>query len=367
MRLVFWQNCLSMHQLPYITKIRLDQRVDSVVIVVPYELDISRKEMGWQVNSSLDLLSCEIIVNPSENDIECLLSERENDSWHLFSGIRGFKFVFDVFKKSLNYSVKRGIITERPNTFFCGNANGKPLWLHKMRFFLQDYKYISSIKVIFAIGDDAVNYYKSLSSKWRVVPFCYVTEICNDDLVEVGGEIRFGFVGSLSWWKAPMNILKAIKNVDCKLYYVGNGPLLDDLKKYAASKKISKVWFYGNVPNVEVIKILNKIDVLVLPSIYDGWGAVVNEALCQGCFVICSDKCGAKDLIEKDFCGMVYRSNRVDELRSCIVKCVSKINSIRTMRFKRRTIMRERLNEKRIAKYMIDVLTCESVSVPWKL
>ena len=33
MRIVFWQNCLSPHQLPYIVHLMDDKRVDEVVVV----------------------------------------------------------------------------------------------------------------------------------------------------------------------------------------------------------------------------------------------------------------------------------------------------------------------------------------------
>lgn len=34
-------------------------------------------------------------------------------------------------------------------------------------------------------------------------------------------------------------------------------------------------------------------DYLILPSLYDGWGAVVNEGLQSGCKVLVSKDCGA--------------------------------------------------------------------------
>jgi glycosyltransferase involved in cell wall biosynthesis len=47
-------------------------------------------------------------------------------------------------------------------------------------------------------------------------------------------------------------------------------------------------------------------DVLVLPSVYDGWGVVVNEALLAGVPVICSDRVGAKALVQTFGAGSVF-------------------------------------------------------------
>ena len=33
MRIVFWQNCISPHQMPFITRLADDPRVDEVVVV----------------------------------------------------------------------------------------------------------------------------------------------------------------------------------------------------------------------------------------------------------------------------------------------------------------------------------------------
>lgn len=71
---------------------------------------------------------------------------------------------------SLTYDVKRFIITEPPLTY------KKPLWMHYLRFYLQDYKYVKHIDGIFGFGQAAVDYYRSISKHWKVFPFQYVTE-----------------------------------------------------------------------------------------------------------------------------------------------------------------------------------------------
>lgn len=51
MRIVFWQNCLSPHQLPYMIHLLEDERVDSVIIVVPCDTNSERKQMGWDISA----------------------------------------------------------------------------------------------------------------------------------------------------------------------------------------------------------------------------------------------------------------------------------------------------------------------------
>lgn len=120
MRIVFWQNSLSPHQLPYITQLIENNNVSQVIIAVSYTVNSSRKVMGWNIVETPKSPKLRIYIDPDKQIIEKLLKEEQENSYHFFSGIRGFKFVFEAFKQSLKYNIKRGLITERPNTFGFG-------------------------------------------------------------------------------------------------------------------------------------------------------------------------------------------------------------------------------------------------------
>lgn len=62
--------------------------------------------------------------------------------------------------------------------------------------------------------------------------------------------------------------------------------------------------------------VMSEYDVLVLPSRYDGWGVVVNEALMAGVPVICSDQVGASAVVEKWQCGSIFASEDLPDLVS---------------------------------------------------
>lgn len=59
---------------------------------------------------------------------------------------------------------------------------------------------------------------------------------------------------------------------------------------------------------------LLQADCLVLPSRYDGWGAVVSEALMAGTPVICSDRCGAVEVVYASKVGGVFPADNLDAL-----------------------------------------------------
>ncbi len=367
MRIVFWQNLLSIHQLPYIAHLLDDSRVNEVIVVVGEEIDKNRATMGWKVPQIDGLSRCKIIVNPQDYEIKDIFSKNEIESWHLFSGIRGFKFVYNAFKISLNYQIKRGLITERPNTFAFGITNGKPLWLHKIRFLLQDKKYTKYIEKVFAMGDDAVSYFHSVCKKWNVIPFGYCTETTYIPIESISDRINFCFIGSLSWWKAPQNIIKAgiQLNKDINISYIGDGNKGKEIKALVENHKQIHVTFYGFQEHNKIPQLLASQDVLILPSIYDGWGAVINEALQIGLFVICSDKCGAKELLKDPKCGKVFHSNNIKELVALMEYCATNIKTIRANRKYRQKWAQSHISGPIIAKYMINCLNNISVIRPW--
>lgn len=368
MRIVFWQNILSPHQIPYIKHMINYVQVDEVILVVGEDLSSDRKEMGWTIPNLGEASNFKVLVSPQKDVIDELFSKDQENSWHLFSGIRGFKFVFDAIKISLNYNVKRGIITERPNTFAFGLSNGKPLWLHRIRFLLQDRKYAKYFDKVFAMGDDAVEYFKSVYNKWEVIPFAYSTEFkANESIIQQNKEINFCFVGSLSWWKAPENIIKASLNINTPISvsFIGAGKKEKEIHRLLKYSSLIKTKFYGFQKKSRVNELFIEHDVLILPSIYDGWGAVVNEALQAGLYVICSDKCGAKELLNNSRIGKVYNSNNIKELSDIMSYCIENIDKIRNDRSYRIEWATRCINGPVIAKYMIDSLLGIKKVRPW--
>lgn len=81
-RFVFWQNCLSPHQLPYIVHLLDDARVNEVVIVTNEVVSDERKNMGWDVTVFPGLERCDVRLSPPNSEIHELLSKRQEESIH---------------------------------------------------------------------------------------------------------------------------------------------------------------------------------------------------------------------------------------------------------------------------------------------
>lgn len=324
MDFIFFQNCISPHQIPYIRECAKDNRVEKIFLIVPRTNYQQRTDMGWDSSKLLTSTTITCKVMPSDEYIANLLKTNE-ESYCFFSGIRADADVFRWFKLSLTYNVKRYIITEPPFTY------KKPLWMHYLRFYLQDYKYVKYINGIFGFGQAAVNYYKSISDKWKVFPFQYVTEYTKrlSDSIPIGAPIRLLFVGSLTPRKNVKVVLEALENLaDIRFTIVGDGEERNMLKKIAQEKNLS-VTFEGKKQMKDIPNIMEQHDILILPSLHDGWGAVVNEAMTLGLYVIVSNKCGAKALIKDETLGVVFKNNDAEDLHKILFRCIDNKESIR--------------------------------------
>jgi L-malate glycosyltransferase len=81
------------------------------------------------------------------------------------------------------------------------------------------------------------------------------------------------------------------------LYLCGSGELEDELRNKAAALRLEHVHFCGYQSEEGVARVLASSLALILPSIEEQHGLVVNEALAMGVPVLLSDNCGARDLL----------------------------------------------------------------------
>lgn len=309
MRLLFFQNCVSPHQMPYIEV--LAQRHD-VTVIVPFIAYESREMMGWGHYETQGPVR--MIVSPTDEEVQNLFEEHyDGRTVALFSGISAFRDVKPWFLLSLDYPVERAIITEAPYIY------KYPLWMHKLRFLIQDYKFVKYIDYIFAIGQRCEDYYRTWGSSWKIVQFDYcVSERPAGEPIPIVEQntANFCFVGELDRRKNVETILKAFSLFrqkhreayrKCRLTIVGDGKLRDKLEAYVKKNNLDDVvTFTGTLPMNSARQIIAQSHALILPSLYDGWGAVVNEALMEGTMVYCSNTCGASILIDHPSRGRLF-------------------------------------------------------------
>jgi glycosyltransferase involved in cell wall biosynthesis len=121
------------------------------------------------------------------------------------------------------------------------------------------------------------------------------------------------FCAKLQPWKAPMDVLEAFALANVPNSYVvfaGDGPLRSALEQRARDLGISeRMRILGFVNQSQLPSVYSSADLLILPSLYEPFGLVVNEAMLCGCPVAVSDRVGAKyDLVREGETGYVFPS-----------------------------------------------------------
>jgi glycosyltransferase involved in cell wall biosynthesis len=100
-----------------------------------------------------------------------------------------------------------------------------------------------------------------------------------------------------------------------ELVIVGDGPLEQALKAEVAVRNLRGVIFKGFLQADGVAQELSRGLALILPSIEEQWGLVINEALALGLPVMCSRNTGACDaLIRNGINGYIFEHDDIDGL-----------------------------------------------------
>ncbi len=135
------------------------------------------------------------------------------------------------------------------------------------------------------------------------------------------------YVGRLSAEKNIETLLRAMQRAlshgargRLSLRLVGSGPEEDRLRTLSAELGLlDVVEFEGFVPQARLPAVYHSADVLVLPSLSETWGLVVNEAMLCGLPAIVSDRCGcAPDLVTPST-GWTFPAPDVEALAGCLI------------------------------------------------
>jgi glycosyltransferase involved in cell wall biosynthesis len=131
------------------------------------------------------------------------------------------------------------------------------------------------------------------------------------------------FCGKLHPRKRPLDILEAIGPLlrPVTTLFVGDGELADELRSRLAP---GSGIVTGFVNQSELPAYYHATDILVLPSTYEPWGLVVNEAMAGGALPVVSDRVGAgPDLVIG--LGEVYPCGDLGRLTTALRSALARI------------------------------------------
>lgn len=172
---------------------------------------------------------------------------------------------------------------------------------------------------IAAIGTRAVKAYRELVPAdvpvWNIPYHCDLSEYLAirrpRASVASSSGVRFLFSGQLIPRKGADVLIRAFEQVcqrdpNATLTLLGDGPHHTRYRQLVSPEWRDRIRFAGFRQPGELPAAFAEADVFVLPSRYDGWGVVVNEALAAGMPIITTSTVGsAADLVEPGRNGFV--------------------------------------------------------------
>lgn len=102
---------------------------------------------------------------------------------------------------------------------------------------------------------------------------------------------------------------------DVALILVGDGPEHENLKRQAHNPAVGNVYFMGYNTGEKLIEYYKMADIFVLPSCYEPWGLVVNEAMTCRLPVVVSSVVGCRrDLVKEGYNGYIFEDGKAKDM-----------------------------------------------------
>ena len=126
------------------------------------------------------------------------------------------------------------------------------------------------------------------------------------------------FFGSLKPRKNLMFLLDLLKNIknqkNIKLIFAGTGPMLKKLKEKTKQLNLeNQVIFTGYIKEKDKVQHYQLADILLLPSLVEGFGMTIIEAGACGVPSIGADHYSIKEIIQHKKTGLLAQPNNLDD------------------------------------------------------
>lgn len=309
MKFVFYQNFLSIHQAAFLNALSENHQV---TLVVENTVDAKRADSGWYVPA---MEKVEVLSSLSMIQLRSFISCHK-DAVHVFSGFDAIKNVFYALKFAISLRC-HVIVYLEPLRF-----NDWKAALRKLKYRWFNYRYSRFIDALLPTGRLGCDCYLGCGFPARKIfewGYFIGSPLVPDCVPESNTVVRILFIGSLDTRKNVIAFIQTLKRIPDKFHcsLIGNGPLFDSV--HQEIEEDARFQCLGTVPNQEINRHILSHDILVLPSLFDGWGAVVNEALSCGTRVVVSENCGAACLVgthaER---GEIFRFHGEDNLENVL-------------------------------------------------
>jgi len=261
--------------------------------------DLPKDEIRSAVTAKLDEINPDIIIGGSI----VFVAGAQGLRW---AKQHGRKFV--MFDDAKPYQIRRNFIVNTIKNLLIRQADA--FWLPSPEYD-QTYTMLNRKKAFFFHGYNTIN----------------------NALFKPAGEKKFGSkklisVARLVPLKNYINLLQAWKQVQqhapgYRLQIIGDGPEREKLTVLANSIQLNTVDFLGTVNNADIPGYFHEAEAFVLPSLWESWGLVVNEAMAAGLPILLSNNINAsKALLKEEENGYSFEATSVADITQKLLRFI---------------------------------------------
>lgn len=126
--------------------------------------------------------------------------------------------------------------------------------------------------------------------------------------------------------KRPQDVLRAFEKIQAKaiLVFVGDGKQRPVLEDCVYNHKIKNVFFLGFKNYSELARYYAIADIFIMPSSYEPWGLVINEAMCAGLPIITTSFVSSSfDLVRHQENGYIVSVGDIDKMADSLNELIA--------------------------------------------
>lgn len=322
MKIVSWLPLLTDHQ--YFTWLEMHKRGHEIIFILGKNRNEDREKQGWKSSNYDEIPSRELSPTRWWSQARKWI-DQNSDAVQVFGGFWADKRFFSLILHSVYRGAKTVVMNESYSEIAIGYLKEENAFLAIIKKRLRPLLYKAAILLtklvnprnplcFLAISPLAETQIKKAGLKeTQIFPWGYF--VPKAEMLSVhpklpNNPLRIIFIGALIKRKGIDLAVEAVNRINLK-----NNNLYIKLDLYGPGdpsryqKDTIGIEYKGTIPFGQAQKYITDYHFLLLPSLHDGWGVVINEALLQGVPVIVSNRVGAQTLIINSKAGVIFDSD----------------------------------------------------------
>ncbi|MGI4803851.1 MAG: glycosyltransferase family 4 protein [Janthinobacterium lividum] len=164
----------------------------------------------------------------------------------------------------------------------------------------------------------------------KVVPYAFPPVVTTRNYTSAlqSQPLKLLFVGGLSQRKGIADLFAAAEKLKKYVTLTVVGKKVSDQPCPALDSALAKHRWISSLPHEKVLKLMHEHDVLVFPSLFEGFGLVITEAMSQGTPVITTDRTAGPDLIKHGENGWLVEAGSTIALQNAIEELIQNPSKI---------------------------------------